>query len=267
MYNKLAIYINIICIYIGISTDYNALADSAPADFGILQLMTNRPRAIPKLWSYSLGHSTTTTHTNTNNTNSTNTTRRIWHKRDNIYYYSTGIYLINREKLRLIIDSGIVYVNPLHPEITQYRIIAGNMEDRLYTPPECTPTAATNSRTSATARITTSTRSSRAKSKLPLSCIQNADIVADRYIYAMTITYISCIPLAYTPPGLKSTVQQQTLTKIEKQIEQLILPILLYIQDNTISYSNTINVPLRIACPISTSDDGTEPEKSTKTGL
>ena len=110
--------------------------------------------------------------------------KNIWTKRIDDSFWSTGLYLINREKLRPIIDS-IVHTDPLYPSITQYTLIASRRGRAKYIPYECTTTA----------------------KKLPATvCIPIYDIVADRFVYTMTTTYVSRLPLAYARPIFKSTV-------------------------------------------------------------
>ena len=136
-------------VYIPISTWFNALADSAPSDFGILQLMTNY--GVKALWdSY--------------------TPKNMWSTRENISYSSTGLYLINREKMRSIIDS-IVHIDPVYPTIIQYTLIASKSKYMNNLPRDGT------------------TKS--------LVCVAESTLAADRYIYALAQTYVSKIQLGY----------------------------------------------------------------------
>ena len=154
-------------IHIPISADFNALAESAPSDAGILQLLSVNSGKVSDLWElYTKEHT-------------------LWSKHNDAHFWSTGIYLINRERMRPIIDA-IVHVDPVYPQIMQYTLIATKPRYRKYKlPPECTVTA-------------TATK--------PSICIQSHDIVADRYIYAMNTTYMSCLPIAYVQTGFKTTV-------------------------------------------------------------
>ena len=153
-------------IHIPISTDYNALADSAPSDFGILQLLTVNARKVTDLWGlYDKQHT-------------------LWSKRNNNLYWSTGIYLINREKLRPIIDS-IIHIDPVYPTIIQYTLIASKPRRRKDIPYECTSYFKTTKR---------------------LACIPVGNLAADRYIYAMSTTYMFRLPIAYVQTGFKTTV-------------------------------------------------------------
>ena len=154
-------------IHIPISTDFNALAESAPSDFGIVQLLSVNSGKVSELWElYTKQHT-------------------LWSKHNDAHFWSTGIYLINRERMRPIIDA-IVRIDPVYPHIMQYTLIATKPRYRKYKlPPECTVTA-------------TATK--------PSICIQSHDIVADRYIYAMNTTYMSCLPIAYVQTGFKTTV-------------------------------------------------------------
>ena len=108
----------------------------------------------------------------------------LWDLRNTYMYFSTGLYLINREKMRPIIDS-IVLIDPLYPTIIQYTLIAARPGRGKYIPSECTKTPT--------------------KSPL-LPCVQIHDIVADHYIYAITRTYMSRLPIAYARSGFKTTV-------------------------------------------------------------
>ena len=142
-------------VYIPFSIDYNALADSAPSDFGILQLMTNY--GVKALWD---------SYTPTN----------LWSKRENNSYTSTGLYLINREKMRPIIDR-IIHINPVYPTIIQYTLIAAKSKYKSNLSHECTKTAED---------ITKS-----------LVCVAESTLAANRYIYALAPTYVSKIQLGY----------------------------------------------------------------------
>ena len=152
-------------IHIPISTDFNALAESAPSDAGILQLLSVNSGKVSDLWElYTKEHT-------------------LWSKHNDAHFWSTGIYLINRERMRPIIDA-IVRIDPLYPHIMQHTLIATKPRYRKYKLPlECT-----------------------GKATKPSICIQSHDIVADRYIYAMTTTYMSCLPIAYVQTGFKTTV-------------------------------------------------------------
>ena len=156
-------------VYMPINTDYNALAASAPSDFGILQLMTNYGRHIDALWEHYLKYPS-----------------NLWIYRDTDSFWSTGIYLINREKLRLIIDSGIVTVNPLHPEITQYRMIATKSLNITTIPYQC----------SSISQLKKGHNSDPLSSK---SCIHVERVIADSYIYNLTPTYVSKIQYGLIP--------------------------------------------------------------------
>ena len=155
-------------VYIPVSTDFNALAASAPSDFGILQLMTIDLDLMKALWSGYLNDSTQ------------HRTRR-----ESDMYYSTGLYLINRAKLRPIIDA-IIHIDPQHPGITQFRLIAAWPKSRSDVPQECTRTYFTAP---------------------SLACIHKERLIADEYIYALVPSYVSNIPLAYAQPTFNSTVQ------------------------------------------------------------
>ena len=153
-------------IHIPISTDYNELAASAPSDFGILQLLTVNARKVIDLWGlYDKQHT-------------------LWSKRNNNLYWSTGIYLINREKLRPIIDS-IIHIDPIYPTIIQYTLIASKPRRRKDIPYECT---------------------SYFKTTMMLACVRVGNLAADRYIYAMSTTYMFRLPIAYVQSGFKTTV-------------------------------------------------------------
>ena len=147
-------------VYIPISTWFNALADSAPPDFGILQLLTNY--GVNALWdSY--------------------TPKNMWFKRENNSYALTGLYLINREKMRPIIDS-IVHIDPIYPGIIQYTLIAAKSESKHKSnlSRECTKTADYTTKS--------------------LACVAESTLAADRYIYALAPTYVSKIQLGYIQP-------------------------------------------------------------------
>ena len=155
-------------VYIPISTDYNALAASAPGDFGLLQLMTIDLDSMKGLWAGYLNDPT-----------------QFWTRRDNDMYYSTGLYLINRAKLRPIIDA-IVHIDPHHPGIIHLRLIAAWPKSRSDVPQECTRTYFTAP---------------------SLACIRKERLIADEYIYALAPSYVSNIPIAYAEPTFNSTVQ------------------------------------------------------------
>ena len=107
-----------------------------------------------------------------------------WDLRNTYMYFSTGLYLINREKMRPIINS-VVHIDPIYPTIIQYTLIAARPGRGKYIPHECTATPT---------------------QPTLLPCIPIMDIVADRYIYALTTTYMSRLPIAYARPGFKTTV-------------------------------------------------------------
>ena len=154
-------------VHIPIDTDYHALAKSAPSNFGILQLMTTYGPHVDSLWSdYNRDPS-----------------RGIWTKRIDDLCWSTGFYLINRKKMRPIIDS-IVHIDPVYPTIIQYRLIAAWPAKRSDVPLECIR------------RYIFTTPS--------LACIPIDKLVSDSFIYALLTpkhapTYVSKLQLGYIP--------------------------------------------------------------------
>ena len=155
-------------VYIPVSVDYNTLADSAPGDFGILQLMTIDLDSMKSLWSSYLNDPT-----------------QLWTRRESDMYYSTGLYLINRAKLRPIINA-IIHIDPQHPGTILFRLIAAWPKSRSDVPSECTRTYFIAP---------------------PFACIHKERLIADEYIYALAPTYVSNIPIAYAEPTFNSTVQ------------------------------------------------------------
>ena len=154
-------------VHIHIDTDYHALAKSAPSDFGILQLMTTYSPHVQSLWyDYNRDPS-----------------GGLWTKRIDDLCWSTGFYLINRKKVRPIIDS-IVHIDPLYPTVIQYRLIAAWPAKRVDVPIECMR------------RYVFTTPS--------LACIPTDKLVSDSFIYALLSskhapTYVSKLQLGYIP--------------------------------------------------------------------
>ena len=185
-------------VYIPVSTDYNALAESAPADFGVLQLMVTSTFGIKDMLN-----------------NYLNDYKQLWTKRNEVYMWSTGLYLINREKMRPIIDA-IVRIDPVYPNITQYRMIAYDTTNKSNIPLECT----TNSSS--------------------LACIPYKNIIADGYLYHMLPTYALNIPIAYAAHTLHS---QSTfhVSAGSPELEQITLS---YLKSN---YTKP-NFPLQLVC-------------------
>ena len=160
-------------IHMSISTDFSAIAESAPRDFGILQLMTTSPTHIPQMCAAYAKDAT-----------------QLWTKRTEDMW-SAGLYLINREKMRPIIDS-IVRVDPVYPDIMQYTLIAAKTKGTV--PAECS----------------TSTPS--------LACIDYDRVVPDGFIYSLLPTYTLQLPIAYAGSSPKSTTHSSStsLPELEK---------------------------------------------------
>ena len=193
-------------VYIPVSIDFNALADTAPSGFGILQLMTIHAGSLQELWASYLKDPT-----------------QLWTRRNKEEYFSTGIYIINRERLRPVIDA-IIHVDSTHPEVAaQFRLIAARPLNRKHVPSEC--------------RSTNTTTAS-------LACIPRGRLVADVYIYSLAPTYVSRIPLAYAQHGFKSTVQWTPLSlpKLEQYTTTYLAQLL---QHGT---APKPNFPIRLAC-------------------
>ena len=181
-------------IHMPISTDFSAIAESAPRAFGILQLMTTNPTHIPQMCAaYAKDAS------------------QLWTKRTEDMW-SAGLYLINREKMRPIIDA-IVRVDPLYPDITQYRLIAAKTKGTV--PAECS----------------TSTPS--------LACIACDRVVPDGFIYSLLPTYTLQLPIAYAGSGPKSAPHSSSASLPE--LEKLTTACLT-------STVNKPNIPYDLAC-------------------
>ena len=172
-------------VLIPIDTDYHALAKSAPSNFGVLQLMTTYSPHVQSLWyDYNRDPS-----------------RGVWTRRSDDLCWSTGLYLINRKKMRPIIDS-IVHIDPVYPTIIQYRLIAAWPAKRADVPIECMR------------RYILTTPS--------LACIPTDKLVSDSFIYALlpskhAPTYMSKIQLGYipsTPPQYSKNSSNSTTTNI-----------------------------------------------------
>ena len=121
-----------------------------------------------------------------------------------IYIYSAGFYLINRERLKPIINA-IITIDPLYPNTTQFKIIAGHTtttNNRQCFPPECCPTYTNRS----------------------LACIHSPHAVADNYVYNILPTYVSKLPLAM--PDLKRDIISTDTTH---DLVKLLLPLSLYL--------------------------------------
>lgn len=202
-------------IHIPISTDFNALAESAPSDFGILQLLTVNDRKVAELWGLY-----------------TSRKGQIWSKRDSNLYWSTGIYLINRKKLRPIIDA-IVRIDPQYPDIIQYRVIAAKPRRSEDIPREC---------------------SSFFQTKESLACIPVGNIVADRYLYSMTVTYMFHLPIAYAQSKFKTTVQvnESSMSIINHDLENTIMNQLVQIKRGDVTNPP---FPYKVACEIETDNN------------
>ena len=157
-------------VYIPIDTDFNALAASAPQDFGILQLMTSNGQMADVLWDQYKANSTT---------------NNLYVKREDDIYWSTAIYLINRGRLKPVIDS-IIHIKPIQRNITHYSIIAKQPDSNGLMPTECTQQPNTH------------------------ICIPRNTIVADSYLYNLTSTYLFALPIAYAWSGFNSTVMAGT---------------------------------------------------------
>ena len=151
-------------VFFPFDVDYNALAAAAPPDFGILQLFTSNTDMMKSYWDEYQSRPD----------------KGFWVSYRN-EAYSTGFYLINREKLKPIINS-IVTVDPQYPKIMQFKVIAGCTTPKSCFPSECCQPIANRS----------------------LACIHAPFAVADSYLYSMVPTYVSKLPLAF--PDVKRDV-------------------------------------------------------------
>ena len=117
-------------------------------------------------------------------------------------YTGACIYLIDRAKLKPIINSIIHIDQQSSPHITQFRLIAGNNSDPYNSDPHklrkhCQPS-----------HHTKHTINTDHTGYSNLACIYTPRLLADEYIYAFPHikTYVSHIPLAYTIPNMPSDV-------------------------------------------------------------
>ena len=182
-------------IHMPISTDFSAIAESAPRDFGILQLMTTNPTHIPQMCAAYAKNAS-----------------QLWTKRTEDMW-SAGLYLINREKMRPIIDA-LIHIDPVCPDITQYRLIAAKTKGTI--PAECS----------------TSTPS--------LACIAYDRVVPDGFIYSLLTTYTLQLPIAYACSGPKSALHSSSTSLPE--LEKLTTACL------TTVTVNKPNIPYELAC-------------------
>ena len=188
--------------------DYNALAAAAPPDFGILQLFTSELSTIPRLWDEYEAQPE----------------MGLWelHSR---YAYSAGYYLINREKLKPIINA-IVTVDPQYPNIMQFKVIAGRNNGRRCFPIECCPAILSR----------------------PLACINSPFAVVDNYIYNMIRTYTSKLPLAF--PDLKRDAS--SVDTRHDHLELTLTKVITSRLQTALQGNHTITLPayMRYACLI-----------------
>ena len=233
-------------VYIPISTDYNALADSAPSDFGVLQLLTSQVKWLKSMRDEYIKKPK----------------HGLWSKRTiKSKMWSAGFYLINRERLRPIIDA-IIHIDPKYPTIIQFRIIAALSDNK---PGECNTTTTSSSYTPHTAVTMNSTSTSHVPvptqvpvsavlvstslaessynhtSTIHLACVGYWRVIADGFIYAMTPTYTIKLPIAYHKSDFKSTFQPEAIRATATQ--------------ETITMSTLMNTnytipsfPFRLAC-------------------
>ena len=109
-------------------------------------------------------------------------------------YIGACIYLIDRAKLKPIINSIMHIDQHSSPHITHFRLIAGNNSDPHKLRKHCQPS-----------HHTINTKDTGYSN---LACIYTPRLLADEYIYTFPHikTYISRIPIAYTIPNMPSDV-------------------------------------------------------------
>ena len=145
-------------------------------------------------------------------------------------FWSTGFYLIHRERLKSYINS-IVTIDPAYPHIIQFKIIAGyTSKVKGCFPLECCPTSTT----------------SYASNNRSLACIHSEYAVADSYLYNMYKTYTIRIPLAF--PNYKTDVSAINIMHDGQEIA-LTNQITTKLR-NMLQHNNHVKLPpyIRFAC-------------------
>ena len=218
-------------VYIPVSTDYNALAASAPADFGVLQLLTSQIKWLKSMRDDYIKKPL----------------KGIWSKHTNTMW-SAGLYLINREKMQPIIDA-IIHIDPLYPHIIQFKLIAALSYNIHNTINQCnttyTPHTTTDSiQSTHTPPVSTSSAVPSYNTYIP--CIKYNKIVADGFIYAMLPTYTIKLPIAYHLSDFKSTFQPKNIRSMAYQ-EALTISTLFNTTGGRTNYTIP-TFPFRTAC-------------------
>jgi GR25 family glycosyltransferase involved in LPS biosynthesis len=147
-------------VFFPFDVDYNALAESAPKDFGILQLFNSNQPTMKHTWDKYLR----------------NPSANLWMKRNaaSFEYWSTCAYLIDRFVMKPVIDAVVLTERVLG--VTEFKLVAGVTNP--CTPKECCTEDAPN-------RFNV----------VPPCVYAPRGYQADSYLYAMTKTYMMSLPL------------------------------------------------------------------------
>lgn len=146
-------------VFFPFDVDFNALAESAPKDFGILQLFNSNQPTMKHTWDKYIRNPS-----------------NLWMKRNaaSFEYWSTCAYLIDRVVMKPVIDAVVLTDRVLG--VTEFKLVAGVTNP--CTPKECCTEDAPN------------------RFNVAPPCVYAPrGYQADSYLYAMTKTYMMSLPL------------------------------------------------------------------------
>lgn len=169
-------------VFFPFAIDWTAMAESAPSDFGVLQLFNSNEESMRTTFNDYIKSRRRGEH-------------KLWHETFSgqpARFWSTCAYLINREKLKPVIDAIITVQGEALQQYYDLKVIAGHrwLCVPAYSPCCLNPTNYTFS-------------------EIPPCILAHKGFQADSFIYAMTKTYVSTIPyITNGVGGNRSTFHQ-----------------------------------------------------------